>query len=424
MKRMQVLSVLSVVCQIGLSTAFGATYRLWEGTGLQSYELAEEEVLVSRVGSYGREAAARESRLRGGGVVLRDMVGKSVMRVPVAIDPVAAARGEEGAQAEGVEIQPVLYPKGGTRSPEFGAYATKEVLVHLKQGQTADGLALAVGASGVRPAPMAGWVYLRFENPWRALEVSSELQQRGEEAAPVVQRVLQKFGEPSDDQFGNQWHLRNVGQGGGAPGVDANVVSAWDISKGAGVTMVVVDDSVQVSHPDLKGVGAVQTPALGTNMHRNFLGGVLGINDPTPQTFFESHGTAVAGVALARQNNQVDVFNAQGVTGSGPETNLLGIRIIGGPATDEDFATALTWNPAGLNASISSNSWGFGGAPGLRSFGPIMDLALAKAAQEGRALELAVTNTLGSPVLTVASSTADLSVGMPGSGRVLRLEAW
>jgi subtilisin family serine protease len=55
---------------------------------------------------------------------------------------------------------------------------------------------------------------------------------------------------PNDPLFGDQWHLRNTGQG-GTPGVDINVTSVWPDYTGVGVTVAVYDDGVQYTHPDL-----------------------------------------------------------------------------------------------------------------------------------------------------------------------------
>lgn len=56
----------------------------------------------------------------------------------------------------------------------------------------------------------------------------------------------------NDPMFEDQWHLRNIGQFGGKPGVDANLMGAWDMGfSGNGVRIAFVDDGVQYTHPDL-----------------------------------------------------------------------------------------------------------------------------------------------------------------------------
>ena len=65
---------------------------------------------------------------------------------------------------------------------------------------------------------------------------------------------LPSLGEPLS---GCQWHLKNTGnlQAGGAR-QDINVEAAWEITKGAGVTVAVIDGGFQVDHPDLRDAGA------------------------------------------------------------------------------------------------------------------------------------------------------------------------
>ena len=74
-------------------------------------------------------------------------------------------------------------------------------------------------------------------------------------------------------------------------------------STGRGVTVAVVDSSIDETHPDL--AGQVQ-------LNRNFVAGrVLGA---------ESHGTGVAGIIAAKANNE------QGMVGVAPRARLLGLR--------------------------------------------------------------------------------------------------
>lgn len=72
---------------------------------------------------------------------------------------------------------------------------------------------------------------------------------------------------------------------------------------GKGVTVAVVDSSIDGAHPDL--VGQLK-------LNRNFVAGrTLGA---------ETHGTGVAGVIVAKANNQ------QGMVGVAPKARLLGLR--------------------------------------------------------------------------------------------------
>lgn len=153
------------------------------------------------------------------------------------------------------------------------------------------------------------------------------------------------FNPLTNPLYPQQWHLRNTGQGNGTPGIDANVELAWSQAAESGgilgrnVTIAVVDDGLQRTHPDLQ---ANYLAAASYDYNFND-------SDPSPGSA-DSHGTAVAGVAAAVGANSV------GVTGVAPRANLSGIRLIAGAASDAMEASALTH--ALLLNSIYSNSWG------------------------------------------------------------------
>jgi type VII secretion-associated serine protease mycosin len=131
------------------------------------------------------------------------------------------------------------------------------------------------------------------------------------------------------------------------------VADAWETTRGAGVTIAVIDTGIDSSHPDL--AGAVTGGA-------DFSG--IGANDgqtPVGADSDSNHGTMVASLAAGR-GNAPDA----GVIGVAPEANLLSISIgFGENATDSDeqVAEAVTWavdNGADIiNMSLTRNtlSW-------------------------------------------------------------------
>ncbi|MFO0975355.1 MAG: S8 family serine peptidase [Planctomycetaceae bacterium] len=142
---------------------------------------------------------------------------------------------------------------------------------------------------------------------------------------------------PNDPLFSQQWHLQNTGQTGGTVGADANVTSVWDNYLGRNVVIGVVDDGLEITHPDL----AANYVA---GLSFDFVG-----NDPDPSpTATDDHGTAVAGVAAGRGNNSL------GVSGAAPEAKLAGLRLLGANQTATTESSAL--GSAGID--ISNNSWG------------------------------------------------------------------
>jgi subtilisin family serine protease len=56
----------------------------------------------------------------------------------------------------------------------------------------------------------------------------------------------------TDPRFGEQWALRNTGQGGGQFGSDINVTTAWQTTSGLeSTTIAVIDSGIDLTHPDL-----------------------------------------------------------------------------------------------------------------------------------------------------------------------------
>jgi len=121
-------------------------------------------------------------------------------------------------------------------------------------------------------------------------------------------------------------------------GVDINVGPAWDLGySGNGVTIGVVDDGLQKTHPDIVHYNAAGSHDFNEND-----------NEPTPH-YGDDHGTSAAGVAGAATNN---------VCGVGPAYNsgLSGIRLISDYTTDVQEAQGLTFR-SDINY-IYTNSWG------------------------------------------------------------------
>jgi hypothetical protein len=108
---------------------------------------------------------------------------------------------------------------------------------------------------------------------------------------------------PNDPNYNQQWHLNNTGQNGGTSGADISAEEAWDMTRGAGVRIAVIDNGFDVGHADLAaGVaatsGSFQMAANGTT---NFVQG-------TPANYpDDDHGSFCAGMAAARGDNGVGV---------------------------------------------------------------------------------------------------------------------
>ncbi|KAF1004457.1 MAG: Microbial serine proteinase [Luteibacter sp.] len=158
----------------------------------------------------------------------------------------------------------------------------------------------------------------------------------------------------SDPLYRYQWHLSNQGQKVFAdtrpvPGVDLDIGTLHDAKvRGTGVIVAVVDDGLEIRHPDL-----LDNVVIGGS--KNF---VDGSNDPTPTNPNSEHGTSVAGI-IAEVG-----WNGVGGRGVAPEAKLKGFNFLSSDAdgieTDQDTNIRYSWGngPEARDAQVFNNSWG------------------------------------------------------------------
>ena len=147
----------------------------------------------------------------------------------------------------------------------------------------------------------------------------------------------------SDPLYGCQWHLKNTGQLGGTAGEDINVEDVWAAGQlGAGVTVAVVDDGLDYAHRDLRD-NVIQ------DRNHDYTGG----DDVYDRG--ETHGTEVAGIIAARDN---DV----GVRGVAPRASIYAYNLLV-EFTDANKADAMTRGMA--DTAVMNNSWARTSGPGI-----------------------------------------------------------
>jgi type VII secretion-associated serine protease mycosin len=129
---------------------------------------------------------------------------------------------------------------------------------------------------------------------------------------------------------------------------DYGIQSAWDTTRGAGVTVAVIDTGVAGSVPDLAGavVGGTDESGLGTSDGQTAVG-----SD-------SEHGTLVGSLIAGRGTGP-----SSGIVGVAPEASLLSVSVAlgeGAVDTDDQIAKAVKWavdNGADvINLSLTRNS--------------------------------------------------------------------
>ncbi len=135
---------------------------------------------------------------------------------------------------------------------------------------------------------------------------------------------------PNDPLYGKQWNLRSI-----------NVESAWQETKGDGVTVAVIDTGV-TRVPDLQ--------------KTEFVSGYDFVNDRTLATDDNGHGTHVAGTIAQSTNNDY------GVAGIAYEANVMPLKVLDayGSGTVADIAEAIKF-AADNDADVINMSLGGGG---------------------------------------------------------------
>lgn len=235
---------------------------------------------------------------------------------------------------------------------------TRDILIEAYSRSTADSLASASGLS-FKSAPVYAkgkYIYEAPSSPEALAFFVKTADSTSPYVTPLLASKVAKMAMPNDPLLQKQWHLMFQNQLGSVSGTDVNVASVWKYPsttrfnssnatggfiRGNGVTIGIVDDGMEWSHPDL-------LPNVLKNLQKDWNGKDL---DPKPYFSDDNHGTACAGVAAARGNNRI------GVSGVAPEANLVGMRLIADVQTDADIAEAMTWYQDAIH--IKSNSWGY-----------------------------------------------------------------
>jgi subtilisin family serine protease len=138
----------------------------------------------------------------------------------------------------------------------------------------------------------------------------------------------------------NQWHLQPTAVDGAQVNAQVNVAAAWQVTKGAGIVIAIIDDGVDIDHEEFASAGKIVAPRDATDR----------TDDPRPKdrSYSEDHGTACAGVACADGNH-----HASGVA---PEAKLMPIRLVSNLGSQSE-ADAFVW-AADNGADVISCSWG------------------------------------------------------------------
>ncbi len=178
----------------------------------------------------------------------------------------------------------------------------------------------------------------------------------------------------NDPNFAQQWNLKNSGEVpaiNSAIGADINAEQAWEIETGdASIIVAVLDEGVMYNHPDLAAnmwVNPLEEIASSTDADGNgYAGDRHGYNFVLDrgvitynQTGDTGHGTHVAGLVAAVNNNGEGISSIAGGSGMGDGVRIMSCQIIDGYNIVSIYEEAQAIKYAADNgAVILQCSWG------------------------------------------------------------------
>ena len=157
------------------------------------------------------------------------------------------------------------------------------------------------------------------------------------ESAEALMTVQASY-VPNDPMYARQWNLKQI-----------NMEQAWDVSRGKGVVVAVLDTGIAwEDHDDFAVV-----PDLAA---QRFAGGWDFVNDDAHANDDHGHGTHVAGTIAQATNN------GEGVAGVAFEATLMPVKVLDhfGSGNTADIADAIHW-AADHGAKVINMSLGGGG---------------------------------------------------------------
>jgi hypothetical protein len=224
------------------------------------------------------------------------------------------------------------------------AIETENILVRLKAGVVLDNLISKLNLHEKIQSVSSGYDYLvlKINSGFSPLDLSNQIYESGLVDWSHPDFYLPIVKNSNDPLFFQQFYLKNTGQGNGVSGIDMNIESAWNITKGSSnIKIAVIDDGVED--------------------HEDYFGRVL--NGFTPRDPFNgngrpvsnySHGTACAGIIAATHDNNL------GIAGIAPNCKIVPINIFTDlTETTSDVASGINWAWNQGGADVISNSWSY-----------------------------------------------------------------
>ena len=246
------------------------------------------------------------------------------------------------------------------------------------------------------------WYVVRFDEKYPVDKVASDLARLGEVSRVEFNRTLKRASDRkatpltagqlnsivtkasqakfNDEYLGYQWNLINDGslnspdlaQNKFIAGADIQVEKAWDLTTGdPSIIVAVLDEGVDVDHEDLQANMWVNEGEIWASHEDNdgngYVGDIHGYNFVTDngviacESIYDTgHGTHVAGVIAAVNNNGKGISSVAGGNGSVPGVKIMSCQIFSGAyaGTVLEEVRAIKY-AADNGAVVLQCSWGY-----------------------------------------------------------------
>ena len=246
------------------------------------------------------------------------------------------------------------------------------------------------------------WYVVRFDEKHPVEKVASDLSKLGEVSRVEFNRTLKRASYRSarpltasqlssivtkasqsrfnDDYLGYQWNLINDGSLNSPdlvekkfiPGADVQVEKAWELTTGdPSIIVAVLDEGVDVDHEDLQASMWVNEGEIWASHEDNdgngYVGDIHGYNFVAgngviscESVYDTGHGSHVAGVIAAVNNNGKGISSIAGGNGSAPGVRIMSCQIFSGAyaGTVLEEARAIKY-AADNGAVVLQCSWGY-----------------------------------------------------------------
>ena len=254
-----------------------------------------------------------------------------------------------------------------------------------------------------RAAGLHQWYLVRFDGQHSAAEVAERLSQLGEVQKTSLNRTIRRAyntekkavplstgalnaavrtraesGYPVNDPLlPSQWHLINRGDrfaqtGKSIVGADVQCEQAWTLSQGdPSIVVAILDEGVCLTHPDLCNNLWVNEGEIyrsdKDNDGNGYIGDLHGYNFVAESGVISwddaadsGHGSHVAGVIAARNDNGIGIASIAGGTAQHPGVRIMSCQIFSGNTASNSLASVKAIKYAADNgAVILQCSWGY-----------------------------------------------------------------